>query len=71
MGQTPKLSSLQGHVMDPTLILIGIGIEIALTIFGIVMVWRFVKAHEGISRHLLEIARDLKKISDHMGEKDE
>jgi len=45
-------------------ILIYFAVTIGVAVFVLVMLFRFVRAHEQIARHLLEIARDFKKYSD-------
>jgi len=50
--------------MNAIAILIYFVIPTAVSVFVLVMLFRFVRAHERIARHLLEIARDFKEYAE-------
>ena len=50
--------------------LLYIGGTLGIIIFIVMMILRFVRAQEQMSRHMLEIARDFKNLSHHIVEKD-
>jgi hypothetical protein len=48
-----------------------LGLYLGTILFLTILFWRVTVALESISRHLLEIARDIKKSSHFLGDKEE